>query len=72
MNNRSNTELIKEQPEGKTSRLDLKVVTEIGEHINIEVQIQNQYDMPERILYYWARTYSSLTRSEIEELMNQF
>ncbi|MDQ0154651.1 Rpn family recombination-promoting nuclease/putative transposase [Robertmurraya andreesenii] len=58
-----NTELIKDRDEGKTSRLDMAVVTEAGEHINIEIQVRNQHDMPERILYYWAKTYSSLIHS---------
>lgn len=58
-----NTELVKDKREGKTSRLDLAVITESGEHINIEVQVSNQHDMSERILYYWAKTYSSLIHS---------
>lgn len=58
-----NTELIKDSEDGKTSQLDLVVVTELGEHINVEIQVRNQHDMPERTLYYWAKTYSSLISS---------
>lgn len=33
------------------------------EGTDIEVQVSNQHDMPERILYYWAKSYSSLIHS---------
>ena len=54
-----NTELIKEELDGKTSRLDVLVFTSSGERINIEIQLVNQHDMPERMLYYWAKLFSS-------------
>jgi predicted transposase/invertase (TIGR01784 family) len=47
-----NTELIKDVQEGKSSRLDVLVFTSSGERINIEIQMINQLDMPERVLYY--------------------
>lgn len=58
-----NTELVKDRLEGKTGRLDLSVITIQGERINIEIQVQYQNDMPERILYYWAKTYFSQLQS---------
>ncbi|WP_339211655.1 Rpn family recombination-promoting nuclease/putative transposase [Aeribacillus sp. FSL K6-8210] len=53
-----NTELAKEFEEGKMNRLDVLVWTDRGERINVEIQIIDQHDMPERILYYWARLFS--------------
>ena len=54
-----NTELIKDELDGKTSRLDVLVSTSSGERINVEIQLVNQHDMPERMLYYWAKLFSS-------------
>lgn len=54
-----NTELIKEEHDGKTSRLDVLVSTTSGERINVEIQLVNQHDMPERVLYYWAKLFSA-------------
>ncbi len=54
-----NTELIKSDPDGKTGRLDVLVYTSNHERINIEIQVENQHDMPERVLYYWAKLFSS-------------
>lgn len=54
-----NTEFVKKEFEGKSIRLDVKVETDDGERINIEIQLINQHDMPERILYYWAKMFSS-------------
>lgn len=41
----------------KFSRLDLLIKTEKG-YINIEIQVKNYGDFPERSLFYWARTFS--------------
>jgi len=54
-----NTELTKETEDGKTGRLDVIVRTNRGERIHVEIQIIPQYGMPERLLYYWARLFSS-------------
>ncbi|MED1438437.1 Rpn family recombination-promoting nuclease/putative transposase [Aeribacillus composti] len=54
-----NTELPKETEDGKMSRLDVLVFTDLGERINVEIQVVHQHDMPERVLYYWARLFSS-------------
>ncbi|WP_102272137.1 Rpn family recombination-promoting nuclease/putative transposase [Cytobacillus massiliigabonensis] len=54
-----NTERIKEDPDGKTSRLDILVFTSTGERINVEIQLANQHDMAERVLFYWSKLFSS-------------
>ncbi|MFJ5621705.1 Rpn family recombination-promoting nuclease/putative transposase [Peribacillus loiseleuriae] len=54
-----NTELTKEAENGKTSRMDVLVFTSTGERINVEIQVIDQKDMPERKLYYWAKIFSS-------------
>ncbi|MDE6426101.1 MAG: Rpn family recombination-promoting nuclease/putative transposase, partial [Ruminococcus sp.] len=41
----------------KFSRLDLLIKTKQG-YINIEIQVKNYGDFPERSLFYWARTFS--------------
>lgn len=43
----------------KFSRLVLKVETENGERINIEIQLQIYEAFPERILMYWAKMYAT-------------
>ena len=56
-----NTELVKDVEDGKTSRLDVLVFTSAGERINIEIQLYDHQNMPERVLYYWAKLFSSST-----------
>lgn len=52
-----NTDIEKEHIEDKYSRLDIKAVTNKGEHINIEIQVKNEYNMINRSLYYWSKMY---------------
>lgn len=59
-----NTELTQVTEDGKAGRLDVLVRTNRGERINVEIQVVNQYDMPERLLYYWARLFSSSLSKE--------
>ncbi|WP_018660704.1 Rpn family recombination-promoting nuclease/putative transposase [Heyndrickxia acidiproducens] len=54
-----NTELIKAEQVGKTSRLDVLVYTSNDERINVEIQMVDQHDMPEQVLYYWSKLFSS-------------
>ena len=54
-----NTELVKAEQDGKTNRLDILVFTSRNERINVEIQLINQHDMPERTLYYWSKLFSS-------------
>ena len=55
----TNQVLAREIPEDKLGILDLRA--NVGEKIavNIEVQLINPYNIPERILYYWAKIYES-------------
>lgn len=40
--------------EDKIGILDVRVVTENGTHINIEIQLINRYNMVKRTLFYWS------------------
>ena len=51
-----------EEEDGKSSMLDLLCVTNDGTQVNIEVQVQNQHNMAQRSLYYWAKLYQSSLR----------
>ena len=42
----------------KFCRLDINMVVD-GQRVNLEVQVADEGDYPERSLYYWAREYSS-------------
>jgi predicted transposase/invertase (TIGR01784 family) len=58
-----NTEYVKDRTDGKTVIFDVTVFTSLGERINIEIQLINQQNMPERTLYYWSRMFSSSLNS---------
>jgi predicted transposase/invertase (TIGR01784 family) len=58
-----NTESVKDKSDGKTVIFDVTVFTSLGERINIEIQLVNQQNMPERTLYYWSRMFSSSLKS---------
>ena len=51
------TTIEKSHLEDKYSRLDVKAVTNKGEHINIEIQLEDEYNMIKRSLYYWSKLY---------------
>ncbi|WP_338913031.1 Rpn family recombination-promoting nuclease/putative transposase (plasmid) [Clostridium perfringens] len=53
-----NNDIDKEFIEDKFSRLDVKATTSNKEHINIEIQVKNEYNMIQRTLYYWSKMYS--------------
>ena len=55
-----------EEAEGKNSVLDLLCITNDGTQVNIEVQVQNQYNMAQRSLYYWAKLYQSSLRKSMD------
>ena len=60
-----NTDIEKEHIEDKYSRLDIKAVTNNEEHINIEIQVKNEYNMIKRSLYYWSKMYEGqLTKGQ--------
>ncbi len=50
--------LVREYPDEKLGRLDLKTKFEDGTICQIEMQLANQNNLIERILYYWSKTYS--------------
>ncbi|MGN0162340.1 MAG: Rpn family recombination-promoting nuclease/putative transposase [Candidatus Ornithomonoglobus sp.] len=52
-----NSEITPEELDRKFTRFDLKLTTDAG-LINVEVQVTNRGDFPERGLYYWAQRYS--------------
>ena len=52
-----NGDIEKEHLTNKFSRLDIKAITDKNEHINIEIQMKNEYNMIQRTLYYWAKLY---------------
>ena len=54
-----NTDIEKEHIEDKYSRLDIKAVTNNGEHINVEIQVKNEYNMIKRSLYYWSKMFEN-------------
>jgi len=43
---------------GKFCRLDINMVVD-GQRVNLEVQVRDEGDYPERVLFHWARLYSS-------------
>ncbi|MBK1809940.1 PD-(D/E)XK nuclease family transposase [Clostridium sp. YIM B02505] len=48
-----------EAVDDKIGILDVRVITEKGIHINVEIQLINRYNMINRTLFYWSRLYSS-------------
>ncbi|WP_447410487.1 Rpn family recombination-promoting nuclease/putative transposase [Clostridium perfringens] len=53
-----NNDIDKDFIEDKFSRLDVKATNSNKEHINIEIQVKNEYNMIQRTLYYWSKMYS--------------
>lgn len=49
----------KDAPLDKQSIFDIWARTEAGEHINVEMQLFNKYDIEKRTLYYWGKRYSA-------------
>lgn len=67
-----NTDIEKEYIEDKYSRLDIKAVTNSGEHINIEIQVKNEYNMIKRSLYYWSKMYEGqLTKGQDYDMLSR-
>ena len=52
------TDISKDKLKDKFSRLDIKAITSSGEHVNIEIQLKNEYNMIKRSLYYWGKLYT--------------
>lgn len=54
----TNPEIPPEAIGDKFCKLDISMVVN-GQRINLEVQVEDEGDYPERSLYYWARSYST-------------
>ena len=57
------TTIEKEYLTDKYSRLDVRATTDKGEHINIEIQLDNKYNMIKRSLYCWSKLYGGQLES---------
>lgn len=57
------TTIEKEYLTDKYGRLDVRATTDKGEHINIEIQLDNKYNMIKRSLYYWSKLYEGQLES---------
>jgi len=53
-----NPEMPPDSIDKKFCRLDIHMIVN-GQLVNLEVQVENECDYPERALYHWARVYSS-------------
>jgi len=54
----TNPEIPPDTKDGKFCRLDINMKVD-GQRVDIEVQVDDEGDYPERSLYYWAREFSS-------------
>jgi predicted transposase/invertase (TIGR01784 family) len=54
----NNSEIPPQEIEDKFCRLDINMIVN-GERVDLEIQVEDEKDYPERSLYYWAREYSS-------------
>ena len=54
----SNPEMPPEALGEKFCRLDINMIVD-GQRVDLEIQVNDEGDYPERSLYYWARDYSS-------------
>ena len=53
-----NPEMTPQLVDRKFCRLDIRMTVN-GQHVNLEVQVENEGDYPERALFHWARIYSN-------------
>jgi predicted transposase/invertase (TIGR01784 family) len=58
----NNSEIPPEELGDKFCRLDINMTVN-GQKIDLEIQVEDKKDYPERSLYYWAREYSSALQS---------
>ena len=54
----TNPEMPPESLSGKFCRLDINMIVD-GQRVNLEIQVHDQGDYPERALFHWARVYST-------------
>jgi len=62
----TNTELPKIHESGKLSRIDLRVKLSCGEHVNVELQLENEYNIARRSIFYTAKLYVDQLVSPME------
>jgi predicted transposase/invertase (TIGR01784 family) len=53
-----NPEMLPENLQDKFCVLDINMIVN-GQRVDLEIQVENRGDYPERALYYWAREYST-------------
>jgi len=58
----TNPEMPPEAMGDKFCRLDINMIVD-GQRVSLEIQVRNEGDFPERILFQWARVYSSALES---------
>ncbi|MDR0903306.1 MAG: Rpn family recombination-promoting nuclease/putative transposase [Ruminococcus sp.] len=58
----TNSEIPPEALDDKFCRLDINMIVS-GQRVDLEIQVEDKKDYPERSLYYWAREYSSALQS---------
>ena len=63
-----NTEIPPEEIGKKQCRLDINMVVD-GKRVNIEIQVEDEGNYPERSLFHWAREYSSALPSGDDYLL---
>ena len=61
----TNPEIPPELMEGKFCRLDISMKVN-GHLVDLEVQVKDEGDFPERALYYWARKYSTALKKSMK------
>ena len=54
----TNPEMPPESLGDKFCRLDINMIVD-GQRVSLEIQVQDEKDYPSRVLYHWARVYSS-------------
>ena len=58
----TNPDILPDTIGNKFCKLDINMFVN-GKKVNLEVQVENEGDYPERTLYYWARLYSSALKA---------
>ena len=53
-----NPEMPPQSLESKFCRLDINMIVN-GQRVDIEIQVNNERDYPDRVMFYWAREFSS-------------
>jgi len=66
-----NTIELGESVDGKDCVLDVKVELNSREIIDIELQVSDEHNWPERSLFYWSRAYNSLAEGDDYSLLKK-